>query len=525
VFVLRACLILFTLLIISPPVFADWVPGTFSERSGIDSLERIVVLRDIEMEHTLGGGICALGDISGDGCSDILVTRREETLADTSLSFLFYGGNPPSDTFVAQFSAFLPNMGEIGDLNGDGFLDLSGYLVNPIRFAVHWGGPSIDDIPDWVVQDHSSSVTRLGDLNVDGRKDLVVSIRRNGGDVDLYSFDSPFDTVSDLTFKDTLENFGFSLAIGEFNGDIYDDLAIVSALRRDTAVVNLYWGGPGFDTIPDLKIENTAGRFGELILAIPDFNADGYDDLFISGASNDSYGIYFGGPGIDGVMDARVNDGFWPPTSVDAAGDLNNDGIEDLVVGYSLSPDVFVNRVYVFLGGDVTGYQLEPDVILDGAEIPGGQAPFGKVLKGIGDFNGDGIDDFAVGSNTASSGTGWWGEVYVFAGWDGVTTDVPYDYEPTLPYGYELSQNYPNPFNPSTTIQFALPMAGETELVIYNILGERVTTLIDRNLAAGSYTLEWDGTNAQGEPVASGVYVYRLQSGDYTTSRKMVLTR
>jgi flagellar hook assembly protein FlgD len=68
-------------------------------------------------------------------------------------------------------------------------------------------------------------------------------------------------------------------------------------------------------------------------------------------------------------------------------------------------------------------------------------------------------------------------------------------------------------------------MAGQTKLTIYNVLGEEVMTLLDKFLPAGSYSVEWDGTDDSGNDCASGVYLYKLTSGDQTRSRKMVLVR
>ena len=85
---------------------------------------------------------------------------------------------------------------------------------------------------------------------------------------------------------------------------------------------------------------------------------------------------------------------------------------------------------------------------------------------------------------------------------------------------FALSQNYPNPFNPSTTIEFDLPKTSEVNLKIFNILGEEVTTLVSDRLSAGSYSYEWDASK-----LASGVYLYRLQAGNYVETRKMVLMK
>ncbi len=88
-----------------------------------------------------------------------------------------------------------------------------------------------------------------------------------------------------------------------------------------------------------------------------------------------------------------------------------------------------------------------------------------------------------------------------------------------------LYPNYPNPFNPTTMIRFDLEKSGPSELAIYDLLGRKIKTLVSDNLAAGSYRLQWDGTNAAGEQVGSGVYFYRLTGDALAMTRKMILVR
>jgi hypothetical protein len=88
------------------------------------------------------------------------------------------------------------------------------------------------------------------------------------------------------------------------------------------------------------------------------------------------------------------------------------------------------------------------------------------------------------------------------------------------PETFVLNQNYPNPFNPSTIIEFNLPKSIEVTLKIFNILGQEVETLVSDRLSSGSYKYIWDASN-----YASGVYLYRLQAGDYVKTLKMVLMK
>lgn len=90
---------------------------------------------------------------------------------------------------------------------------------------------------------------------------------------------------------------------------------------------------------------------------------------------------------------------------------------------------------------------------------------------------------------------------------------------------FRLSQNYPNPFNPTTAISYQLSNISSVNLSIYNMLGQLVKTLVAEKQPAGSYTVSWDGTNASGKTVAGGAYIYRLQVGKTTLSRKMMFTK
>lgn len=91
---------------------------------------------------------------------------------------------------------------------------------------------------------------------------------------------------------------------------------------------------------------------------------------------------------------------------------------------------------------------------------------------------------------------------------------------PGVPVTFELGQNYPNPFNPTTAIDYSVGQTGPVSLKVYDLLGREVATLFNGERRMGSYTTEFDGTN-----LASGVYIYRLQSGTYSASRKLVLMK
>ena len=91
------------------------------------------------------------------------------------------------------------------------------------------------------------------------------------------------------------------------------------------------------------------------------------------------------------------------------------------------------------------------------------------------------------------------------------------------PQGFELGANYPNPFNPSTMIPYRLPAAMRVRLEVFNLLGQRVATLVDGEQPAGFHTASWDATDAAGQAVGAGVYIYRLVSDGQAVSRRMLL--
>jgi hypothetical protein len=95
----------------------------------------------------------------------------------------------------------------------------------------------------------------------------------------------------------------------------------------------------------------------------------------------------------------------------------------------------------------------------------------------------------------------------------------------SLPGEFELAQNSPNPFNPTTNIMFALPEASQVTIEIFSITGQRVVTLVDEVYETGRHTVTWNGKDAFGQPVASGIYFYAIKAGDFTDSKKMVFLK
>ncbi len=84
-----------------------------------------------------------------------------------------------------------------------------------------------------------------------------------------------------------------------------------------------------------------------------------------------------------------------------------------------------------------------------------------------------------------------------------------------IPIEFTLSNNHPNPFNPSTVIKYQLPQTNQVNLKIYNLFGQEIRTLVSENQQAGYYSSTWDGRDQNGQMVATGIYFYKIQAGEY----------
>jgi hypothetical protein len=129
--------------------------------------------------------------------------------------------------------------------------------------------------------------------------------------------------------------------------------------------------------------------------------------------------------------------------------------------------------------------------------------------------------DQFVGLSFVSPTAGWAaGANGVIAKFNGDLSTAVAERRFNLPYTFSLSQNYPNPFNPATTISFFLPSSQLVTLKVYDPDGREVETLVSGRIAAGSYEISFDGSK-----LTSGIYLYRLQAGEYVETKKMILVK
>lgn len=337
-----------------------------------------------------------------------------------------------------------------GDLNGDGVDDLAvgasfqgGEHPLQGRVAVYFGSPAGPDRKSaWHAWGEErgclfgSSVAAAGDVNRDGHGDLAVGAP-GCGLVQLFHGSNAGPTHSSWTFRgdQAFDQFGAALAsAGDVNGDGFDDL-IVGAPAHDGAEIDegrvyLFLGSPaGLGDAPDWTASGEQARaaFGAAVASAGDLDGDGYADIIVGapghGNGQDAEGrayVFLGSPdGLSSSPDwfGEIDQGgAFFGSAVAGAGDVDGDGHDDMIIGAFACqrPSERIGCVYLYLGGP-EGPAREPAQRLVG---PGGQAEFGRALSGVGDWDGDGLAEIAVGAPIA-------GRVFIYSGARGGLEEKP----------------------------------------------------------------------------------------------------
>jgi len=186
------------------------------------------------------------------------------------------------------------------------------------------------------------------------------------------------------------------------------------------------------------------------------------------------------------------------------------------------TPDTLGGARLKFLGS-ITPTNLQPQMIMDYGQVDDTtrinmyslSSEFfieGPLIS----FTGDGVLVYADASDTAGT---------MLTSVIEVITDIIDDSPNILPANFTLAQNYPNPFNAGTQIEFTLNKSVEVTLKIFDITGRNVHTIYQGDLSAGEYSFDWRADDEKGRELPSGVYFYRLNTGDNSLSRKMLLLK
>jgi len=478
------------------------------------------------------------GDFNGDGFGDVLIGSLESSTNgyaklffgsaafDTIPDLVFHSEPLPWPTCFASSCAFA------GDVNNDGFDDI---LIGDPEYCPYWlctgraylylGGSNANNEPDLIFDGEGfwhrlgAAVSGAGDINGDGYDDWLICAPDNYplGRIYLYYGSENPDAVCDVYFEGSPEAFLVFHApmLGDINGDCFDDLIFY---RVNLAIYanypEIHLGSSDMDTVPDFQWNGEPSSYDYPIAGIGDINCDGYNDWLFH--SNDDIWLYFGSQYPDTTVDLIFETE--PPCTYigrsACGGDINGDGINDLVLSGTSNSSLYTGQVLGYLGG------LELDNHYDYFIDSGIPYQSLGVSLGIADVNGDSIYEVLAGSVQYESPASWGpGQV-----WFLTTQPVPgvLPHQPAIPTSFSLSA-HPNPFNPTTTISFQLPVAGFVTLEIFDISGRAVgarhaVPLQNAWHPPGTHHLLFDRSG-----LSSGLYFCRIQMGDYSAVKKMVM--
>lgn len=418
----------------------------------------VATLESTQAGAFFGKALSNAGDVNGDGFADVIVGAPYFDGGDTNEGRVYiYHGSASGIITVAnvvlsnieQNAYFGIALSDAGDFDNDGYDDIivgaskddNDQVDEGMVYTYHGASDGIYFLPGEFFESNQayakfgSSVCNAGDVDGDGRNELMIGapFYGNGGSVFLY-FNSNVNLTSIfITGYDDYDFLGSSVApLGDINGDGNDDV-IVGARNYETdgntGAAFIYFGS-GTDIVDTpatiiLSVENTTD-FGDQVSAAGDVNGDGYMDVLVS-AYNDAivpfleavYVFHGTATGIETtpavVLEAESIETLFGST-ISAAGDLNGDGYDDIVIGepeyYWFGYFEWDGRANVYYGSP-SGLSSEPSVILE-INDPGSE--FGSAVSGAGDVNGDGYDDLVVGAKSHDTPTTNTGGIFIYYG-------------------------------------------------------------------------------------------------------------
>jgi hypothetical protein len=446
----------------------------------------------VKYELSGTGYYCCSADFDGDGKIDLAV-------GGGALSVLRNNGD---GTFAAA-AQYLSGIGRVcsADFDGDGSIDLAavkGYPANMVAVLINAGNGTFPGSVTYAVGTDPEEIC-TGDFNGDGKPDLAVK--------NCYCRPPTFccSTISILINDGTgafLPDVEYSLG-----GDTAGDLCAADIDGNGSLDLAVTTAG----VVPEVQLlrNNGSGAFAKAAvlcslswepdaISAADFNGDGATDLATTMYSSNNVAILMNNG--DGTYANAVYYGVGVQPYGVVVADFSADGKPDVAVSnrgcnnFSVLVNNGDGTFVPAIGYGVGGHACEIDAA---------------------DYDGDGKLDAAVTGYSPSA-------IFILMNIHQVQTGTD---ETVIPPSFSVSQNYPNPFNPSTVIEFNVPRATNITLRIYDVAGRAVRTLVSGYQSSGRKRVEWNGRDDGGKAVASGVYFYRLSTGNFCETRKIVLVK
>ncbi|MDR3666186.1 MAG: T9SS type A sorting domain-containing protein [Ignavibacteriaceae bacterium] len=477
----------------------------------------LIFKKSFHLNHFIPNAIQSLGDQNGDGYDDFLIFDCSE-----KKSYIFFGGSPVDTVPKFFINSNSPPIA-ILDVNDDSKKDIVFYDFSDNKIKIYYGGSKISSTPDLIFSPPpgASGIGQgsvLKDFNGDGRSELVLFdsnlpySEKQFGSLYFYNTGSTFDTIPHFTmYGDSVDSVRINglTSSGDINGDGKTDFAISGYQGYYNYFISFYLGNSEWNLTPAVTYYKNEHSFEvRSWTIIKDLNKDGHDDIIIQ-----DYGFYpyyyynavlKGSFPIDTIPVFGLNtqnEGLYNAVSL---GDVNGDGYNDFIGKTSGMP----HNLKLWVGGrkihtvaDKTWYGTDP----------GG---FGEIYGAVGDVNGDGLDDIAIGEIYRGALDCDQGFVYIFNGDSTVKADTitsVNDKKINPPVGFNLDNPYPNPFNPNITISWQSSFKGRIRIKIFDILGKEVGLILDEERQSGNNKIEFDASKYK---LTSGVYLLQVEAYD-----------
>ena len=449
----------------------------------------------------------------------------------------FYGLDPGGVDFDGEIFENNVQINHMikGDFNGDGIDDIAVNSGNSDYLKVFNGTSPPYTLYTGDMFSSSEQIKHMvsGDFDGDGKDEIAVNYGA-GDDLKVFDVDA---SLTSLYLGDMLSSSEQikHMVSGDFDGDSKDEIAInygagddLKVFDVDASLTSVYEGNI-FTTSNDPPINHMiSGNFdtdAEDEIAV---NSDTYDYLKVFNVEATSLPAIYTGD-IFSSASVVINHMI--------KGNFDDDAVDEIAVnnGYRDAIKVFnandpaggcIFQDYIFSTAQDINHMVAVNADGEGTDeiaINSGSYDYVKVFNpsnGSSDglfegelFSGDIVINHLVSGNFNNG-------ISLLKGMQNEDIQIV-----KLPQEFDLKQNYPNPFNPTTTIMYELPESRHVKLEVYNMMGQKVRTLVNQEKEAGYWQVVWDCRDDQARQLPSGVYVYHIQAGEFNMSRKLLFLK